>query len=86
VTSAERRRFCGHFRAHLKGARPLAGTVAWPWGAGLALHVRYTAAMLADAHLLRGAADATLAQVEEALRTSARGGEGWLDADLHRRL
>jgi predicted ATPase len=41
---------------------------------------------LSDAHLLGGEPDAALAHVEEALRITARTGEAWLSADLHRRL
>src|SRR3712207_6873873 len=37
-------------------------------------------AMLSDAHLLRGDAEAALARIEEAVRISARTGEAWLDA------
>src|ERR687894_2493582 len=41
--------------------------------------------MLSDAHLLVGDARAALEHIEEALRISARTGEAWFDADLHRR-
>jgi predicted ATPase len=53
---------------------------------GIALNVPQLEAMLSDAHLLAGDADAALAHVEEALRVSARTGEAWFDAELHRRL
>ena len=42
--------------------------------------------MLSDAHLLGGDPQAALEHAEEALRISARTGEAWFDADLHRRL
>ena len=54
--------------------------------AGNALNVPQLEAMLSDAHLLAGDADAALAHAEEALRISARTGEAWFDAELHRRL
>src|SRR5215218_4301348 len=43
-------------------------------------------ARLSDAHLAAGDAAAALAHAEEALRISARTGEAWFDAELHRRL
>ena len=42
--------------------------------------------MLSDAHLLAGDAAASLAHAEEGLHISARTGEMWFDAELHRRL
>jgi predicted ATPase len=42
--------------------------------------------MLADAQLIAGNADAALAQVEGALCISARTGEAWYEAELHRRV
>jgi predicted ATPase len=51
-----------------------------------ALHIPYSAAMLADAHCLVGDLPAAHAALEEALRISARTGEAWFNADLHRRL
>jgi type II secretory pathway component HofQ len=52
--------------------------------AGNALNVPQLEAMLSDAHLVAGDADAALAHAEEALRTSAAR-RGWFDAELHRR-
>jgi predicted ATPase len=54
--------------------------------AGIALHTPHMEAMLADAHLLGGDVNAALIHVEEALRISARTGEVWFDAELHRHL
>jgi predicted ATPase len=51
---------------------------------GNALNVPQLEGMLSEAHLLAGDADAALAHVEEALRVSARTGEAWFDAELHR--
>jgi len=42
--------------------------------------------MLSDAHRLAGDAAASLAHAEEGLHISARTGEMWFDAELHRRL
>jgi predicted ATPase len=53
---------------------------------GNRLYVPVSEAMLSDASLLGGDAGAALAHVEEAFRISARTGEAWFDAELHRRL
>jgi predicted ATPase len=69
-----------------EGIGLLAGSLAWLREAGIALHTSHIEAMLSDAHLLAGDAAAALAHAEEALRISARTGEAWFDAELHRRL
>jgi predicted ATPase len=42
--------------------------------------------MLSDAYLRAGDADVALSHAEEALHLTARMGEAWFDAELHRRL
>ncbi len=54
--------------------------------AGNALYLPFQEAMLADAQLIAGNADVALAQVEGALCISARTGEAWFEAELHRRV
>ena len=68
-----------------EGVRQIAGGLAWLREAGVALHRPQGAAMLSEAHLLDGNPEAALAEVEEALVVSARTGEAWFDAELHRR-
>ena len=53
---------------------------------GNVLHTVQLETMLSDAQLLAGDPRAALEYAEEALRISARTGEAWFDADLHRRL
>ncbi len=64
----------------------LASSLAWLREAGIALHTSHIEAMLSDAHLVAGDVAAALTNAEDALRISARTGEAWFDADLHRRL
>jgi predicted ATPase len=52
---------------------------------GVALHTSHLEAILADAHQRAGDAGAALPHLEEALAISARTGEAWFDAELHRR-
>ncbi len=81
-----RARCYGGWVAVEEGIGLLASSLAWLREAGIALHTSHIEAMLSDAHLLAGDASAALAHAEEALRISARTGEAWFDADLHRRL
>ncbi len=69
-----------------EGVGAMAAGLAAQRATGAVLYVPWTEAMLSDAHLLAGNAEAALEHVEEALRVSARTGEAWLDAELHRRL
>ena len=69
-----------------EGTRLIAGSLASLREAGKSLHVPHGIAMLSDARLLAGDADAALDHIEEALRVTARTGEAWFNAELHRRL
>jgi predicted ATPase len=69
-----------------EGAGLIADGLAAHRDAGIALNTSHGEAMLSEAHLLGGDMEAALAHIEEALRISARTGEAWFDADLHRRL
>jgi predicted ATPase len=68
-----------------EGTRLLAECLASFRRAGVVLLTPHYGAMLSDARLLGGDADAALAHAEEALRVSARTGEAWFDAELRRR-
>lgn len=69
-----------------EGIGLLLGCLAALRTAGMVLTVPHVEAMLSDAYLLAGDAGAALAHAEEALRVSARTGEVWFDAELHRRV
>jgi predicted ATPase len=68
-----------------EGAGLIADGLAAQREAGIVLHTPHCEAMLSDAHLLAGDAEAALAHIEEALRISTRTEEAWFDAELHRR-